>query len=277
MPTVTTSDGTRLFVKDWGLGRPVLMAHGWPLSADTFDDLAVALAENGLRAVTYDRRGFGRSDQPWQGYDYDTLADDMAAVIDALALERVTLLGFSMGGGEVARYLSRHGRAKVAQAVLMASVVPFMRRTADNPEGVDASVFDEMTDGIRRDRAKFFTGFFKDFYGVGLLSSPVSDEVLHDAWRQTMQAGLWPTLACAQAFSSTDFRPDLDSFNGLPTLVIHGTDDKTVPIATAGRAAARAIAGAKLVEIQGGPHGLLATHAERMRAEVLAFAGDIPA
>lgn len=270
MPHVTTADGTRLFYKDWGAGRPVLMAHGWPLSADTFDSLSQHLAEHGFRAVAYDRRGFGRSDQPWNGYDYDTLADDMAAVIDHLGLNQVTLLGFSMGGGEVARYLSRHGTAKVAQAALVASVVPCMKQRPDNPEGVEPAVFDDMARGLREDRAKFFTGFFKDFYGMGLLSHPVSDEVLADSWRQAMMAGLRPTLACASAFANTDFRADLPAFT-VPTLVLHGTDDKTVPIETSARAAARAIPGARLVEIAGGPHGLLASHATQVQAELLRF------
>lgn len=270
MPTITTPDGCQLFVKDWGTGRPVILLHGWPLSADTFDDLAMTLAEAGLRAIAYDRRGFGRSEQPWRGYDYDTLADDLAAVIDATGADDVTLLGFSMGGGEVARYLSRHGQARVRQAILVASVVPYMLRTDDNPAGVDPRVFDGMTASMRADRAKFWTSFFSDFYGVGVLSQPVSDEVIEWSAAVAMQAGLKPTLACAEAFATTDFRADLASFT-VPTLIIHGTSDRTVPIDTSARAAAAAIPGSILLEYDGAPHGLLASHKQELARDVLTF------
>jgi len=233
MKTVKTCDGTELAVKDWGQGRPVVMLHGWPLSADTFDGLSMLLAEQGFRAISYDRRGFGRSGQPWTGYDYDTLADDLATVLEALQLERVTLLGFSMGGGEVVRYLSRHGSQRVAQVVLMASVVPCMAQTLGNPDGVEAEVFASMIEDLRDDRARFYEGFFKDFFGQGLLSKPVSQGVLDWSVRQAMQAGLKPAIACVEAFSRTDFRPDLVAVT-VPTLIIHGTDDKIVPIATGG-------------------------------------------
>src|SRR5687768_7308871 len=170
MPYVTTKDHVRLYVKDWGTGRPVIMMHGWPLSADTFDDLAMAVAGVGLRAIAYDRRGFGRSDQPWDGYDYDTLADDLAAVVEATDAHDATLVGSSMGGGEVARYLSRHGSERISQAVLIGSIVPFMLKTPDNPAGVDRAIFDTMAAAIRDDRAKFWTAFFGDFYGVGYIT-----------------------------------------------------------------------------------------------------------
>ena len=238
MNYVTTKDDCRLYLKDWGTGRPVVMTHGWPLSADSFDDLSMAIADAGMRAISYDRRGFGRSDQPWSGYDYDTLADDLAAVMEQTMAQDATLISFSMGGGEVARYLSRHGGKQVKQAVLIASVVPYMLKTTDNPDGVDGSVFDEMTQAIKDDRANFWPGFFKDFFGVGLVSSPVSSEVIEWARAVSMQAGLKPTLACANAFATTDFRGDLASFK-MPTLIIHGTADKTVPIDTAGRKAAQ--------------------------------------
>jgi len=270
MNQVTTKDGVKLYVKDWGQGRPVVMAHGWPLSADSFDDLSMAIADAGMRAISYDRRGFGRSDQPWTGYDYDTLADDMAAVIEQTGAQDATIVGFSMGGGEVARYMSRHGGRSVKQAVLIASVVPYMLKTADNPDGVDASVFDEMTKGMTADRAKFWSGFFKDFFGVGLMSHPVSPEVIDWARTTSMQAGLKPTLACAKAFATTDFRPDLAAFK-VPTLIIHGTDDKTVPIDTSARKAVQGIKGARLIEYDGAPHGLFATHKERLIADVMAF------
>ena len=270
MPYLKVSDDTELYVKDWGTGRPVVLIHGWPLSSDSWDDQAMALADAGYRAIAYDRRGFGRSSQPWSGYDYDTLADDLKAVLDHTGASDAAIVGFSMGGGEVARYLSRHGGKNVSQAVLVSSVVPYMLKTADNPHGVDPSVFDTMTKGMREDRAKFFGGFFKDFYGVGLLSSPVSDELLEASRQVAMQASLKATLACAKAFATTDFRPDLAAFK-VPTLIIHGTADKTVPIDASSRAAAKGIERAKLIEYDGSPHGLLVTDKSRLTADLLAF------
>ena len=270
MSYVTTKDNVKLYLKDWGQGRPVIMMHGWPLSSDTFDDLSMAMANAGMRAIAYDRRGFGRSEQPWNGYDYNTLADDLAAVIEHTGAERATLLGFSMGGGEVARYLTRHGASRVAQAILVASVVPYMPKTDDNPHGTDASVFESMTQGMKTDRAKFWTTFFKQFYGVGVISHPVSEEVLEWSRAQAMHASLKATLDCAAAFSSTDFRPDLASFT-VPTLIIHGTSDKTVSIDATGRAAAAGIPGSRLLEYDGAPHGLFASHKERYIEDVLAF------
>jgi len=270
MRFVTTRDGTELYVKQWGQGPPVVLLHGWPLSSDTFDDVSMALADAGLRAIAYDRRGFGRSSQPWTGYDYDTLADDLAAVMAATDAEDATLVGFSMGGGEVARFMSRHDGAGVARAVLIASVVPYMLKTADNPDGVDRRVFDDMTAALRTDRAAFWTSFFKDFYGVGLLAQPASAEVLAWSSAMAMQAGLKATLDCAEAFATTDFRSDLASFR-VPTLVIHGTADKTVPIAATGRPAAAGIAQSRLLEYDGAPHGLLASHKQRLCDDLLAF------
>ena len=265
MSYITTRDNVKLYFKDWGKGRPVVMMHGWPLSSATFDDLSMALADAGLRAISYDRRGFGRSQQTWDGYDYDTLADDLAAVLEETGARDATLLGFSMGGGEVARYLSRHGAANVKQAILVASIVPYMLKTADNPKGTDQAVFDQAGAAIKADRAKFWTGFFKDFYGAG-----VSDEVQEWSRDVSMHAGLKATLACAGAFATTDFRPDLKAFT-VPTLIIHGTDDKTVPIDASARAAAAGIANSKLIEYEGAPHGLLASHKTRLIEDVLRF------
>jgi pimeloyl-ACP methyl ester carboxylesterase len=270
VPHITTRDNVRLYAKDWGSGRPVILMHGWPLSADTFDHLGMAIANAGLRAIAYDRRGFGRSEQPWGGYDYDTLADDLSAVIDYAVARNAAIVGFSMGGGEVARYMSRHGGKGVTQAVLIASVVPYMLKTPDNPNGVAQSVFDGMGASIADDRAKFWTGFFKDFYGVSTTSQPVSDEVLEWSRDVAMQASLKATLGCAKAFASTDFRPDLRAFR-VPTLIIHGTADKTVPIDASARAAARVIPDARLVEYGGAPHGLLASHQKQIETDVLAF------
>jgi non-heme chloroperoxidase len=270
MPYVTTHDKTQLYYKDWGSGRPVILIHGWPLSSDSWDDQAMAIADAGMRAIAYDRRGFGRSSQPWSGYDYDTLADDLATVIEQTGAKDAAIVGFSMGGGEVARYMSRHGGKNVVKAGLIASVVPFMLKTADNPHGTDAAVFDQITTGIKEDRAKFFGSFLKDFYGVGLVSHPTSGEHVQASWNVAMQAGLRPTLACAKAFATTDFRPDLKAFR-CPTLIIHGTADKTVPIDASGRAAAKGIASSTLIEYDGAPHGLFATEKERFTRDLLAF------
>ena len=267
MRYATAKDGTRLYYKDWGEGRPVVLIHGWPLSGDTFDDAAVALAERGFRAIVPDRRGFGRSDQPWKGYDYDTFADDVAAVVlEAGVKEPVAIVGFSMGGGEVARFITRHGAAQVSHAVLIGSVVPFLLKTEDNPNGAPREVFDGMIDGIRKDRGDFFRGFFKSFFGEG----KVSDAVLDDAWRQAMMAGLKPTLACVRAFSETDFRPDLKNFT-MPTLVIHGVEDATVPVDLTARVVAKAVPGVKLIEYDDGAHGILASHKERLIGDLLGF------
>ena len=270
MNFITTADKTKLYFKDWGSGRPVILLHGWPLSSDSWDDQAMALAKAGFRAIAYDRRGFGRSSQPWTGYDYDTLADDLAAVIEQTGSQDATLVGFSMGGGEVARYMSRHAGKSVASTALISSVVPFMLKTSDNPDGTEQAVFDTMAQGMAEDRAKFFGSFFKDFFGVGMLSNPVSDELLRWAQSVSMQAGLNATLGCAKSFATTDFRPDLAAFKG-PTLIIHGTSDKTVPIDAAGRAAAKGIAQSRLIEYEDAPHGLFATHKARLTRDLLTF------
>ena len=272
MHHLTTPDKTQLYVKDWGSGRPVILLHGWPLSADSWDDQAMAIADAGYRAIAYDRRGFGRSSQPWSGYDYDTLADDLAAVIEHTGARDALLVGFSMGGGEVARYMSRHGGEGVAQAALVSSVVPYMLKTADNPAGTEQAAFDKMALALKDDRAKFYAGFFKDFFGVGMVSSPVSEQLLEWARGVSMQASLKATLDCAKAFATTDFRPDLSAFK-VPTLIIHGSEDKTVPIDASGRPAAKSIAQSTLVEYEGAPHGLFATHKARLTKDLLDFLG----
>lgn len=270
MAHARAKDGTRLYYKDWGSGRPVVLIHGWPLSGDTFDDVALALAEDGFRAIVPDRRGFGRSDQPWQGYDYDTFASDVEAVLDDAGVsEKIAIAGFSMGGGEVARLVGRHGSGRVSHAVLIGSVVPFLLKTDDNPDGAPREVFHGMVEGIRADRAEFFDGFLKDFFGVGW-GAPVSEAAIHNAWRQAMMAGLKPTVACVRAFSETDFRPDLKGFT-MPTLIIHGVEDRTVPIDLTARAAAKAIEGAKLVEYDDGAHGLFESHKQRLIEDLLEF------
>ena len=273
MPYVKTRDGADIYVKDWGSGRPVVLIHGWPLSADSWDPQAMAIADAGFRVIAYDRRGFGRSSQPWSGYDYDSLTDDLADVMKTAGVDQdATLIGFSMGGGEVARYMSRHDGRGVVSAGLIGSVVPYMLKTDDNPDGVPEETLAGIGEGIKKDRPAFFHSFFKDFFGVGYVSSPVSQETLDWAWRLAMQAGLKPTLACAESFGHTDFRPDLPAFR-VPTLVLHGTGDKTVPIDTSARQAAAGIANAQLVEYDGAPHGLFATESDRLTRDLLAFLG----
>lgn len=272
MSYVTTHDATRLYVKDWGTGRPVILLHGWPLSADSWDAHAMAIADAGMRVISYDRRGFGRSSQPWGGYDYDTLADDLAAVIEATGAKDATLLGFSIAGGEVARYMSRHAGRHVVQAGLIASIVPYMIKTPDNPHGVERAVFDGIIEALEDDRPAFMTGFFQNFYGDGRSAAPVSEEVREWSRDVAVTASLKATIACVRAWA-TDFRGDLAAFT-VPTLVIHGTDDRVVPIDATARAAARAIPGAKLVEYESGPHGLLVTHRQRLTRDLLAFLGS---
>ncbi|WP_281825562.1 alpha/beta fold hydrolase [Jannaschia rubra] len=270
MPMIEAADGTRLHVKDWGEGRPVVLIHGWPLNADSWECQALPLARAGFRVVAYDRRGFGRSEQPFTGYDYDTMADDLAAVIDSLSLRDAAIFGFSMGGGEVARYMSRHDGKGVRQAGLISSVVPYMKKSQDNPDGVDPSVFEQMKEGLQKDRPGFLQDFFKGFYGMGTDAGGVSDGILKWSWMMAMMASPKATIDCVDAFGTTDFRPDLAAFD-VPTLVVHGTGDQTVPIDPSGRAAAQGIAGAELREYDGAPHGLTATHAEQLTDDMLRF------
>jgi len=271
MPYLQTKDKTAIYYYDWGTGTPVVLIHGWPLTSDSWDPIALALAEAGFRAIVYDRRGFGRSDQPWHGYDYDTFADDLADVMAFCGLDAdVALIGFSMGGGEIARYMSRHHAAGVTQVALISSVVPFMLQDDSNPEGVPEVTFAEMDQGMREDRAHFLVQFFKQFYGVGFVSKPVSNEVLDWSWNMAMQAGLHPTLAAAKAFSTTDFRGDLASIT-VPTLIVHGTADKTVPIAATGREAARLLHDALLIEYTDEPHGVFATQTGALASDLITF------
>ncbi|CAM5211965.1 alpha/beta fold hydrolase [Alishewanella longhuensis] len=270
MHFITTKDNTKLYVKDWGQGQPVILLHGWPLSADTWDEQAMAIAEAGFRAIAYDRRGFGRSSQPWQGYDYDTLSDDLAAVIDYANAENTIIIGFSMGGGEVARYMSRHAGKSVAKAALIASVVPFRLKTADNPIGTEQEAFDNTERALNKDRAAFFTDFFHTFFGVGTAATPVSKELLKSMAAIAMQSSIKATLECLKSFSTTDFRHDLPYFK-VPTLIIHGTEDKTVPIDASARLAAEGIPQATLIEYAEAPHGVFVTDKVRLTEDILAF------
>ncbi|MCQ8781912.1 alpha/beta fold hydrolase [Mangrovibrevibacter kandeliae] len=270
MPSVETKDGLSLHVKDMGAGKPVVLIHGWPLTGDMFEYQTVALLEAGFRVITYDRRGFGQSSHPATGYDYDTFADDLAAVLDGCDVQGATLVGFSMGGGEIARYLSRHGAARIAKVALVSAVVPYMLKDDSNPNGVDAGTFEEMKAEIRKDRFAFLGDFAKKFYGVGLVSSPVSADLMHWSFMLAVMASPLATMRCVDAFGKTDFRPDLAAFT-MPTLIIHGTADNTVPIDVAGRAAAKGIAQAQLIEYEGEPHGLFATAPERLNRDLIGF------
>jgi len=271
MPYATARDGTKLYFKEMGQGRPVILIHGWPLNADSWDAIAVPLAEAGNRVIAYDRRGFGRSDQPWNGYDYETFADDLAAVLAETGISSgAALVGFSMGGGEIARYLTRNGAQAVDRVALIGSIVPYVLKTDTNPDGVPQATFDGMEEQMRDDRAAFFQSFFRSFYGVGMISQPVSNAVIEHSFQMALMAGLRPTLAAAKAFSTTDFRGDLSAFT-VPTLIIHGTSDQTVPIDPTARAAAAAIPGATLIEYDGSAHGLAATDRERLTNDLLEF------
>jgi pimeloyl-ACP methyl ester carboxylesterase len=270
MPFVEAKDGTPLYYNDYGSGRPVVLIHGWPLDSDMWEYQAPFLAENGLRAIAYDRRGFGRSGQPWSGYDYDTMADDLKAVLDRLELQDATLVGFSMGGGEVARYIARHNGARVAKAVLVSSVTPYLVRTPENPDGVPRETFDAMMDGLRKDRPGFLASFGKQFFGAGLLNFSVSGEILQWASMLALRGSPNATLDCVRAFSETDFRADLARFR-IPALVIHGDSDATVPAETSARKAAALISRAELRGYAGAPHALFFTEKDRLNQDLLAF------
>lgn len=270
MPFIETADGTPIYYKDWGAGPPVVFIHGWPLNADMWEYQMPYLTAQGFRTIAYDRRGFGRSGQPWTGYDYDTFADDLAALLDRLDLRRVTLVGFSMGGGEVARYLTRHGTDRIAKAVLIAAVTPYLLKAPDHPDGADVSVFDGMIAGLADDRPHFLANFSKSFFGIGMIQKPVSDEILQWCLMLAMQASPKGTIDCVRAFGHTDFRPDMKNFT-VPTLVIHGDADQTVPIDISGRAAAKAVPGARLIEYAGAPHGLFVTEKDRLNGDLLDF------
>ena len=271
MPYADATDGTKLHIKDMGKGEPVVLIHGWPLTGDMFEYQTLALLEQGYRVITYDRRGFGQSGHVAEGYNYDVFADDLAAVLDSCKLERTNLVGFSMGGGEIARYLSRRGAGRVSRAALISAVVPYLLKTDDNPNGADASVFEQMKAQIREDRFAFLKTFAKQFYGVGWVTKPVSDALLDWTFILAIMSSPKAMIDCVDAFGTTDFRPDLPAFAGVPTLIIHGTADKTVPIDPSARAAARGIPHAQLIEYDGEAHGLFATAPDRLSQDLLNF------
>ncbi len=271
MPFVNAADGTRIHYKDWGTGRPVVLSHGWPLNADSWESQQLFLATHGYRAIAHDRRGHGRSDQSWNGNEMNTYADDLATLIDTLDLRDVTLVGFSTGGGEVARYIGRHGTARVAQLVLVSAVPPFMLRTDDNPGGVPIEVFDAIRAGSLADRSQLYRDLADGpFFGNNRPGADISQGVRDAFWRQGLQAGHRNAYECIAAFSATDFRPDLDAVD-VPTLVIHGDDDQVVPFEVGGQASAARIKNATLKVYAGAPHGITDTHKEQLSADLLDF------
>lgn len=270
MPFIETNDKTTLFYNDWGTGRPVVLIHGWPVNSGMWEYQSVFLASQGLRAIAYDRRGFGRSSQPWTGYDYDTMADDLKAVMDKLELNDATLVGFSMGGGEVARYMSRHNGARVAKAVLVSAVTPYLLQTENNPDGVGREVFDEIIEGLKNDRPNFLASFGKKFFGAGMLNFTVTNEIQQWALTMALTGSPKATLDCVRAFSETDFRRDMAAFK-VPALVIHGDRDAIVPFEKSGQLTASMIPGARLEVYEGAPHGLFFTEKDRLNQDLLAF------
>jgi non-heme chloroperoxidase len=276
MSTITTKDGTQIYYKDWGKGPPVTFSHGWPLSSDMWDGQMLFLVQNGFRAIAHDRRGHGRSSQPSWGNDMDGYADDLAAVIEALDLNDVTVVGHSTGGGEVARYIGRHGTNRVARAVLIAAVPPIMVKTAANPEGLPIDVFDGIRAGLVRDRSQYYHELAVSFYGANRPGSQVSQGLLDQFWTWSMQAGLLNAYESVKAFSETDFTEDLKKFD-VPTLVLHGEDDQIVPVKDSAVKSARLINGAKDVYYPGAPHGITATHQDQINAELLQFLRSSPA
>ena len=270
MSTITVKDGTTIYYKDWGKGPVVTFSHGWPLSSDAWDGQMLFLAQNGFRVVAHDRRGHGRSSQASSGNDMNGYADDLAAVIEALDLKDATLVGHSTGGGEVARYIGRHGTSRVAKAVLVAAVPPIMLKTAANPEGLPMEVFDNLRSGVTKDRSQFYKDLSTPFYGANKPGAKVSQGVLDQFWLWSMQSGLLNAYESIKAFPETDFTEDLKKFD-IPTLVMHGEDDQIVPVKDSAVKSARLIKGAKEIYYPGAPHGLTATHQDQVNADLLAF------
>lgn len=271
MPTITTKDGAKLFYKDWGSGQPVVFSHGWPLSADAWDEQLYFFASNGFRAIAHDRRGHGRSTQTWSGNDMDTYGDDLAAVVEALGISDAIHIGHSTGGGEVARYIARHGTERVAAIVLVDSVVPGMVKNANNPDGMTCEPFDQIRSALLADRSQFYEDLAKPFYGANRPGSKVSHGTLEQFWRLSMQAGFRAAYDCVKAFSETDFTEDCKRID-VPCLVIHGNDDQIVPLNVGGERAAKLIKGATLKVYEGGPHGVMSTHRQQFHKDLLQFA-----
>jgi non-heme chloroperoxidase len=270
MNMITTKDGTKIYFKDWGTGRPVVFSHGWPLSADAWDPQMMFLGQHGYRVIAHDRRGHGRSSQPWNGNDMDTYADDLAALIETLDLKNAALVGHSTGGGEVVRYIGRHGSKRVSQAVLIASVPPLMLKTKDNPGGLPISVFDQIRAGVVEDRSQFFKDLSMPFYGYNKAGAKISQGVRDSFWLQGMQTSIKGAYDCIKAFSETDFTEDLKKID-VPTLILQGDADQIVPIDDASRLSAKLVKDSTLKVYPGASHGMCTVDADQVNADLLAF------
>jgi non-heme chloroperoxidase len=270
MPTVTTKDGTQIYYKDWGSGQPVVFSHGWPLTADDWDAQMMFFGQHGFRVIAHDRRGHGRSTQTWDGNEMDTYADDLATLTEKLDLKNAIHVGHSTGGGEVARYIGRHGTKRVAMAVLISAVPPVMVKTAKNPGGLPLSVFDELRANLLANRAEFYREFTLPFYGYNRSGAKISEGIRERWWLQGMMGGMKPQYDCIKAFSETDFTEDLKKFE-VPTLILHGDDDQIVPIGASAQISSKIVKNAKLKVYPGFPHGMPTTHADQINADLLTF------
>ncbi|MFL5307477.1 MAG: alpha/beta fold hydrolase [Polyangia bacterium] len=270
MPTINAKDGSAIFYKDWGKGRPIVFSHGWPLSADAWDEQLAFFAAKGFRVIAHDRRGHGRSTQTWEGNDMNTYADDLSSVIEKLDLHDAVLVGHSTGGGEVTRYLGRHGTSRVAKAVLVGAIPPLMLKTETNPRGLPIAAFDQLRAGMAKDKAQLYKDLAFPFYGANRPGTTVSAGLREQFWFQSMQAGYKASYDCIKQFSETDFTEDLRRID-IPVLVIHGDDDQIVPIVAAALVSSKVLAHATLKVYEGAPHGLTATHRDQFNADVLAF------